>query len=76
MFTQADPRCGFRICFFGICPGLKHQLRQVFPEEVPLVHDLAFTHMKLPDSKHLLVEVIAKDVGVLVLCRCDALLLL
>ena len=53
------------------------QARQVFPEELPAINDLAVPHVEEIDGQRSIFKVVAKNIGVVLLFgRCNALLLL
>src|SRR5206468_162822 len=51
-------------------------LRQLFPEELAPINDLAATHVEEIHGKHVILIVVADDVSVIAFRRGDALLLL
>ena len=58
------------------CSGLLFEFRQVFPEHVATVDDLAAAHVEEVDGEHIVFEVEAEDIGVIGgVCRGDALAL-
>ncbi len=60
-----------------IAAGEVHgQIRQILPEEVAAVDDLAAAHVEEVHRQHVVFEVEAEDVGVLVVGGGDALLVL
>ncbi len=61
----ADEICRVGILFGERGTGLCFQLRQVLPEHVAAVDDLAAAHVEEVDGEHVALEVEAEDVGVL-----------
>src|SRR5580700_7745767 len=64
-------------CSLGLLVPVFNQVRQVFPEKLPAIDDLAVAYVKKIDGERAVFEVVAEDVGVIIeFSGSDALLLL